>query len=189
MRIKLFEAFVNEEDAYYAANRKMLYRNTSIKWLIEFLNKGSALPYGSEERFISFSKEEDSGGQDDYGDVLIIFNANMLYAQGAIEVEYYEEFFEEHPDICQYVTGYKNEKDYYKNAGYKSKEDFEKNGQNDVDTLSWETTIEDYAEEAEVVIKKLKLEKGLIIGVVIPKKTKKADLQVIQSKGIPAELK
>lgn len=189
MRIKLFEAFIKEEDAYYSANRKLLYRNTSIKWLMEFLNKGSALPYGSEDRFISFSKQEDSGGQDDYGNVRITFNANMLYGQGAIEVEYYEEFFEEHPDICQYVTGFKNEDEYYKNSDYKGKEDFEENGQNDVDTLPWESTIEDYSEEAEVVIKKLKLEKGLVVNVMVPKNTKKSIIKEIESKGIQVELK
>lgn len=191
MRIKLFEAFIKEEDAYYAANKKVLYRNTSLKWLMDFLNKGSATPYMSKKRFISFSKKPDSGGQDRFGDIRIVFDATKLYAQGAIEIEYDTEFFEDHPDISMYVTSYKGEEDYYKNSGYKSKKDFEKNGQDDSNTLMWETVIEDYEDEAEVVIKNLKLEKGLILNIVIPKKFKGTDfdseIKNIQSKEISIE--
>ncbi len=187
-----FENFLAEEDAYYAAHRKVLYRNTSMKWLMDLLKKGSAAPYMSKKRFISFSKKEDSGGQDTFGDIRIVFDATKLYAQGAIEIEYDNEFFEEHPDISMYVTSYKGEEDYYKNSGYKGKEDFEENGQDDADTLMWSTLLDDYAEEAEIVLKNLKLEKGLILSVVVPKKLKGTsfdkEIKEIQTKGINVEL-
>jgi len=178
-----------EEDAYYSAHQKPpLYRNTAMKWLTDFLTKGSAVPFGdAKKRFISFSAKEDSGGADNFGEVNIEFNSKELYKQGAIEIEYDVDFFEEHQDICIYVTGYKNEKDYYQQNDYKDKEDFEENGQDDSDTLMWETMIEDYENEAEIVIKKLKYIKGLINKVTVPKKTSKKDIELIKSKGITVE--
>jgi hypothetical protein len=180
-----------EEDAYHAAmtsgNKTAVYRNTALKWLMEFLNKGTAVPYGDKKRFISFSNKEDSGGADNFGDVRIEFNSKLLYKQGAIEIEYDRDFFEEHPDICTYVTGYKGEEDYYKQNDYEGKEDFEENGQDDQDTLTWETMIEDYENEAEIVIKKLKYIEGLITKVILPKKISKKDIAAIEKKGIQVE--
>jgi hypothetical protein len=186
--LKTYKLF--EEDAYYAAmtsGKNDLFRNTSIRWLMELLNTGTAVPYGDKKRFISFSKKEDSGGADTFGDIRITFDAKKLYKQGAIEIEYDVDFFEEHKDICIYVTGYKSEKDYYQQNDYKDKEDFEKNGQDDADTLMWTTMIEDYENEAEVVIKKLKFEPGLITNVLIPTKANKKDVEAIKAKGIHVE--
>ncbi len=155
----------NNPDIRYAEGggvEEKLYRNTSIHWLNDFLKKGVALP---NTAFISFSKEEDSGGMDSFGETNIEFSAKELYKQGAIEVEYNVDFFEENPKICMYVTGYKGEEDYYQKKGYEGKEDFEENGQDDFNTLMWETVIEDYEHEAEVVIKKLKYTDGLILSV------------------------
>lgn len=177
--IKTYESFLNE-----SSSEEKLYRNTAIEWLTSLLTKGTAIPYGDVKRFISFSTREDSGGQDNFGDVQIEFNSNELYKQGAIAIEYDIEFFEEYPDICNYVTGFKSEDEYYKNSDYKNAEDFEENGQDDMNTLMWSSIIEDYENEAEVVIKKLKYVKGLITKVVVPKSLKKEDLELIKKHGI-----
>ena len=158
----------NNPDIRYAEGggvEEKLYRNTSIDWLNDFLKKGITYPYINKKRFISFSKEEDSGGADNFGETNIEFNAKELYKQGAIEIEYNVDFFEQNPEICKYVTGYKGEEDYYQQRGYEGKQDFEENGQDDFDTLMWETVIEDFENEAEVVIKKLKYKDGLILSV------------------------
>ena len=185
-RIKTYHTFLNERKEIEG----LLFRNTSIKWLIDFLKKGEAVPYKSKKRYISFSKESDSGGMDEYGDIRIDFDADELYKQGAIEVGYYPEFFEENPEICMYVTGYKGEEDYYQNSGYEGKEDFEENGQNDVDTLTWESNLESYEGEAEIVLKKLKFKEGLIKKIVVDKKQPldlEKDLNFVKDKGIKIE--
>jgi hypothetical protein len=135
---------------FESGNRGALYRNTAPEWLRELLEKGE-LRAGSK-RFISFSKEEDSGGQDDFGEVCIEFDAAEMYRQGAEDVEYTPEFMEARPDICMYVTG------------YKGREDYESSNDQD-ESISWESYIEDYGEEAEVVMKHIKYKKGLILSV------------------------
>ena len=177
--IMSFSRFLNESDS-----DEKIYRNTAIEWLTQFLNKGEATPFMDEKRFISFSTKEDSGGADDFGDIRIEFDSNELYKQGAIAIEYDTEFFEEYPDICAYVTGFKSEDDYYQNSDYEDAADFEERGQDDSDTLMWSTIIEDYENEAEVVIKKLKYVEGLITKVYLPKKIKKEDINLIKKFGI-----
>lgn len=165
MRIKLFENFKDDN---------VLYRNTSVRWLTEFLEKKTIFPYRDrDKRFVSFSKKEDSGGADNFGDICIEFNSKKIYAQGALEIEYDIDFFEEHSDICMYVTGYKNETDYYKNYDYDDAEDFQERGQGDQDVVPWDSMIEDYENEAEVVIKKLKYEDKLITNVILPEEDEK----------------
>lgn len=178
--IKTFKLFESNSEP------EKIYRNTAIQWLTEFLNKGEATPYmdKDDKRFISFSTKEDSGGADDFGDIRIEFDSNELFKQGAIAIEYDTEFFEEYPDICAYVTGFKGEDDYYQNNDYEDAADFEERGQDDMDTLMWSTMIEDYENEAEVVIKKLKYVDGLITKVYLPKNIKKEDIALIKKFGI-----
>lgn len=186
--LKTYKLF--EEDAYYSAmmsGKNTVYRNTALAWLLSFLKKETAVPYMSKKRFISFSNEPDSGGMDTFGDVRIEFDKKLLFKQGAVEIEYDRDFFEEHPDISMYVTSYKGEEDYYQNRGYEGKEDFEENGQDDSETLMWDTVIEDYENEAEIVIKQLKFEKGLITNVTVPKDTNDKDIKFIKAKGINVE--
>lgn len=178
-RIMSFSRFLNESES-----DEKIYRNTAIEWLTQFLNKGEATPFMDEKRFISFSTKEDSGGADDFGDIRVEFDSNELYKQGAIAIEYDTEFFEEYPDICAYVTGFKSEDDYYQNSDYEDAADFEERGQDDSNTLMWSTIIEDYENEAEVVIKKLKYVEGLITKVYLPKKIKKEDINLIKKFGI-----
>jgi hypothetical protein len=178
--IKLFEDFNKESEK--------IYRNTHIKWLLEFLKKGET-DRSKENRFISFSFEPDSGGQDDFGDIHIEFDSNEVFKQGAIAVEYNEYFFEQNPDISAYVTGCKSEDEYYQDHNYKDKEDFEANGHEDMDTLMWSTVIEDYEGEAEIVIKKLEYIPGMITKVILDKPINKKDVKFIESFGIPVETK
>ena len=56
--IKTYEEFINEEN-----KDGFLYRNTHPNWLIELLKKGKIK--ADKDRFISFSADSDSGGQDD----------------------------------------------------------------------------------------------------------------------------
>ena len=177
--IMSFSRFLNESNS-----DEKIFRNTAIEWLIQFLNKGEATPYMDDKRFISFSTKEDSGGADDFGDIRVEFDSNELYKQGAIAIEYDPEFFEEYPDICSYVTGFKSEDEYYQNSDYEDAADFEERGQDDSNTLMWSTIIEDYENEAEVVIKKLKYVEGLITKVYLPKNIKKEDIELIKKFGI-----
>jgi len=178
--IKLFEDFNKESEK--------IYRNTNIQWLLKFLKKGEIDRY-KENRFISFSFEPDSGGQDNFGDTHIEFDSNEVFKQGAVAIEYDEDFFEENPDISAYVTGFKNEDDYYKSNDYKDKEDFEQNGHDDANTLMWSSNIEGYEGEAEIVIKKLEYIPGMITKVVLDKPISKKDMEFIESFDIPVELK
>jgi hypothetical protein len=171
-KLKSLNEFVNEA---YGID---LWRNTNFKWLLELLKRGK---YSSEKgRFISLSNKEDSGGQDDFGGTRIQFNAEELYKQGAIEIEYDRYFFDKHSDICRYVTGYDSEDDYYQDHDYKDADDFNKNGNDDLDTLSWESMLEDYENEDEIVIKEIKFNDNLIKNVTFTKdKPNKALLELL----------
>ena len=133
----------------------VLYRNTSIEWFKTF--KQNKVIEGKP--FISFSFDSNSGGMDNFGDTQIVFDADKLFSQGAIEIIYEPDFFAEHPDICLYVTGYESEEDYYEqHDDFNNAEEAWENHE-----LAWEDVIEDYAHEEEVVIKTLTYENGLIL--------------------------
>jgi len=140
MKINRFQEF-NES----ARSAMSLWRNTDLNWLRDLVTKRTlTAPKG---KFISLSLAEDSGGQDDFGDTCIEFDYDMVFEQGAREVGYDPDFMEQHPDICLYVTGYTGRDEY--DAG----ED---------DHLDWETLLEDYAQEEEVVLTKLSYKPGIV---------------------------
>ena len=178
--IKLYEDF--------NTNSEKIYRNTNIKWLLEFLKKGEC-DRSTNKRFISFSFDQSSGGQDNFGDVHIEFDSNEVFNQGAIAIEYDIDFFEENADISRYVTGYDNEDGYYTDNGYKNWEDYEENGHDDMDTLMWSSVIESYEGEEEIVIKKLEYIPGMITKVVLDGTIDKKDMKFIESFGITIETK
>ena len=156
------------------------WRNTSWKWLYELLKKQNIK--ASKNRFISFSLNKDSGGQDDFGKTKIEFVYNFLLKQGAIEIWYEADFFKMYPDICIYVTGYKNEKSYYEDKGYDeipSKEEIWKEHE-----LDWDTYVEDFSNEEEIVIKKLKYVDKLIKHVKFNKKPNKKLLELLDKYSI-----
>ena len=140
--IKLYEAFKTP---------KVLYRTTVFEWLVDFLKKGVSKPLGNN-KYISFSKEENSGNNDAFGDIRIDFDAAELYKQGAIEVEYTAEYFKKHSDICFYVTGFSNEEEY--NESIK--------GPNQEKEWTWLEYINTFKNEQEVMLKIIKMKPGLI---------------------------
>lgn len=151
---------------------RVCYRNTDEQWLYGLLINGYAEPYQSNKRFISFSFAEDSGGMDDFGNVHIAFNFDYLLKQHAVEVYYEPDFMEMHPDICMYVTGYDCRQDY---------ED-----QHDPETdLSWDTTIEDFEHEEEIVMKKVKFEEGMILNVIFKNKPSAKTIALCEMHKIP----
>lgn len=132
------------------------FRNTNPNWVKEFLIKRKI----KNQKFISFSLDENSGSMDNFGDTLVVFNYDKLLEQGAQEIYYDADWFEDNPEICMYVTGYEN------------RENYEYNHDEETD-LSWETTIEDYEHEEEIVLKgELIYENGLILTI----KTKDEEL-------------
>ena len=162
--------FLTTFKLFEKANSDSLYRNTSLQWLLKFLHDGKALPYKGR-KFISFSR---NGSHDEFGDNEIEFNAAEVYKQGAITVEYNENFFETHPEISLYVTAFKNKKMY---------------GTDDNLVIPWGVYISDFEDEQEVVIPKLTLIKPLIKKIVLQKETTPAAVKIIQTYGFPIEVK
>jgi hypothetical protein len=155
--IKLLEDFNKKKVArnFMMDNYSLdtLYRTTTYDWLIDLIKNKSII---SKRSFISFSRDENSGQGDNstFGDIRIDFEAKEIIKQGAIEIEYTPEFFDNYPDICMYVTGYKNEESYVKTIpnGYEE---------------PWDEFINSFSSEEEVVIPKLKMTTKLIKKVTI----------------------
>jgi len=124
---------------------RFLYRTTDIEWLSELIKRGRIK---SQNKYISFSKNRYSGEDYDFGNIVIEFNANVLYSQGARDVEYNVDFFKKNPDIAEYVTGFKDQQEYME-------------GRDDV-TKDWKNFITGFSNEEEVIIKELKMEINLI---------------------------
>lgn len=158
--LKLYEAFKQSQ---------VLYRTTDVEWLYDLIRKGKASP-AKDKQFISFSKDENSGNNDAFGDVRIDFDGAELYRQGGIDIEYTETFFKKHPDICLYVTGFKNEKDYLDSFKDPSGE------------WTWQELINSFKNEKEVIVKNLKYKPGIIKKVTIWDADERDDLQGLKKK-------
>lgn len=170
LRKKGYKIFEN------AQTDSFLYRNTSQQWLINLLQHGSIQTLG--KKFISLSLQPDSGGQDHYGNCHIVFNADLLYKQGAIEIVYDEpQFWQQHPKIAKHVTGFNSAKDYYNNKDYAGPEDA-----NDNSDFTWEQYCENYSDEQEVVIEKITMVPNLIQKVIISEKPTEQLLKLLQFK-------
>jgi hypothetical protein len=163
-KIKLFEEWNTENS---------LWRNTSEEFLFDLLKNGTVKSKGRE--FISLSGDEDSGGQDTYGDVRIEFNKDQIIDQGGIEVDYEDpRFWKKYPNISRHVTGYENSKDYYLDKGYKNA----KEANADME-FTWEQNCESYSHEEEFVIPAISLEKDLILSVSSKKKLSPAVVKLL----------
>jgi|TARA_R110000744_G_scaffold213701_5_gene332580 hypothetical protein len=158
--IKTYEEFINEEN-----KDGFLYRNTHPNWLIELLKKGKIK--ADKDRFISFSADSDSGGQDDYGSMRVEFNIKEMESQGVIEIEYDSYFFDDNPKVSMYVSGYNNEEDYYDNQDFDDAEEAHAEFE-----LSWEEHVEDFAGEEEWIMDSIKFNSNLINHVTFKKNTK-----------------
>jgi hypothetical protein len=132
-----------------------VFRNTHPNWLKDLLKNGHSQASG--KRFISFSLDIESGGQDDFGDTTIIFDREILDNQGLEEIYYEKDYFEENPEISQYVTGYESEQDYYDGQDFDNAEEAAEQFE-----MDWENTIESYEHEKELVIKRVEYKNGLI---------------------------
>lgn len=150
MKFKLYEAWLDESSAW---------RNTSEEFLYNLLKDGHIQSRGKE--FVSMCLDENSGGQDDYGDVRIQFSLEEILNQGGIICDYEDlDFWESYPEITKHVTGYESEREYYESLGFdNAQECYESN------ELTWDMFINSYKDEEEIVIKKIILKPGLILSV------------------------
>jgi hypothetical protein len=145
-----------------------LFRSTDQVWLIMLLElEGKPLKAKADGKFISLSRDSESGGQDDFGmrEIVIEFNEEMIFQQGAEEIWYEAEYFNIHPEISLYVSGFKGEKDYYEQRGFSGPEEANENYE-----LTWDQYVEDYAHEEEILMKQISFKPGLIkhVDVLIP---------------------
>jgi len=134
-----------------------IYRNTSENWLLRLLQNNHIKATG---RFISFSLVPNSGGMDDFGKTRITLNRELLDEQGLEEIFYEPEYFELHPEISQYVSGYGSEQQYYDDKDFDNAE--EAYDQSDFD---WKSFVESYEHEEELVLKELTYKPGMVLNV------------------------
>lgn len=155
----------NYRDFLIESSNNFLYRTTDHRWLFEFLRDGE-IGGRHDTDFTSFSKKVDSGGMDDFGGTLIIFNGDILEKQGLTEIEYDSYFFEDNVELCGYVTSFSGSDWYYKNNGYDDEDDYIERGIDEGNVISWESFIKSFEHEQELVIEnKLKYTHDLIRGV------------------------
>lgn len=157
-----------------------VYRNTHPDWLLNLLKNGHI---DAGERFISFSLDPDSGGQDNYGSAQISFDRASLDKQGLEEIYYEKDYFEQNPDISRYVTGFCSEQDYYTNQEFNNAEEAHEQHK-----LSWEDQIESYEGEEELVLKELKYENGIINNVLFKEKPSDEILNLLDQNNISYQI-
>lgn len=180
MKFQSFKNWLNEEQ-----KRGSIFRNTGEGWLQEFLSKEEikATPHDDgTPRFISFSRDSDSGGQDDFGSVQIEFDEDKLFAQDAEEIWYEPEYFEMNPAISRYVTGFTGEQDYYDSKDFDNAEEAWEHSD-----LDWNTYVEDYATEEEIVMTEVKYEPGLIKKVTFSEPPLDKTIELLKKYNIPYE--
>jgi hypothetical protein len=149
------------------------------EWLIELLKKGNIearSKYEEDANFISFSKDENSGQgeSDEFGNIRVDFDMAEILKQGGIEVKYTVDFFKKNPDICLYVTDWKNEKEYndWVKEGKRRKIEGKEN--------TWKEHIESFDGEQEIMLTKLKYTPNLIKKVTIWDAAERDNLQDIK---------
>ena len=167
--------FVNEE-----VIKGSIWRSANQKWLLEFLSRGGYIHHGTA--YISFSFDTESGGMDNFGgrEIVIEFDEQKILRQGREqglgEIYYDEGYFEENPDISNYVTGYNDRKSYEEDN-------------DDEYSIDWETYIEDFEHEKEILLKELHDEEGLIKQVIFNEKANPILLNKLIRMNIPYKLK
>ena len=170
--------FINEEH-----KEGSLFRSTDQVWLIMLLElEGEPLKVKQDGKFISLSRDSESGGMDDFGgkEIVIEFDEEKIFKQGAEEIWYEPEFFEKFPDICLYVTAYKGEEDYYEQLNISGPEEAEENME-----MTWDQYVEDYAHEEEIVMKELRYVPGFIKNVEILKQANPILIEILEEFDIP----
>lgn len=170
--------FINEEQ-----KQGSLFRSTDQVWLIMLLElEGKSLKAKGPGKFISLSRDSESGGQDDFGgrEIIIEFDEQKIFNQGAEEIWYEADYFNENPEISLYVSGYEGEKDYYEQKGYSGPEEAWENSD-----LDWNTAVEDYQHEEEIILKELRYVPGLIKYVEILKPANPILIEMLDEFDIP----
>jgi len=154
-----------------------LYRYTNIEQLKEILETNRVNSY---KEFTSFTldhiKIKSSGIGSGYNfRILIIFDKQKLFQKNGAnrfeEVWYEPDFMKQFPKICKYVTGYSSEEEYSKDQK-----------QDDPDFIPWESLIQDYEEEQEVVGPRIIRTKDCIIKIICSK-TLKSQIEKFQNNG------
>jgi hypothetical protein len=151
-----------------------IWRLASQKWLKEFIDNEGFIDH--KHRFISFSFDNQAGGQDNFGggEVIIEFDAYKILKQGEEqgygEVYYEPDWMEAHPDICEYSTGYRTKEDYFDTL------DQDEPGDWDWREHGWEIHLQDFEHEQEIVLKQLNDEDGLIKSIAF---NKPADISLV----------
>lgn len=167
---------------------RYVYRSTSQKWLSQFIDQHGFIDH--KHKFISFSFDPNSGGQDNFGgrEVVIEFNRDIILRQaeeqGYGKVYYDEDWMEEHSDVCMHITGYKSKKDYYQDNEVLDDEE----AYNKTDMLTWEMMLDDFSNEEEIVLKKLQDEEGLINQVIFHEPANNSLVNKLKRKNIPYKL-
>lgn len=146
--------FVNEEQ-----KQGSLFRSSDQMWLRIFLDQDQIITPQKEGKFISLSRDKESGSQDDFGgkEIIMEFDENKIFNQEAEEIWYEAEYFNKNPEISLYVLAYKNEDDYYEQHDLSGPEEA-----NEKMELTWEQYIESYEHEEEIIMKKLKYQPGIL---------------------------
>jgi hypothetical protein len=177
--IKTFEDFVNEAFDPMDHDPNTVWRNTTEEFLFNLLKNKKISSKG--QNFVSISKFHNSGGQDNYGNVRIGFNKQMLIKQGLIEIYYDDpDFWEDEPLIAKHVTGFKNADEYYKDKGYEGPEEANEDGE-----LTWEQYCEGFYDEAELVVPHITLKPGLITSIKSEQPLKDKTIELIKKLEIP----
>lgn len=172
---------INEEQI-----RGSVWRSTDQNWLKIFLDQDMIIKTKEPGKFISLSFDSESGGMDSFGgkEIVIEFDEDKVFNQGAEEVFYEPEWFESRPKESLYITGYRGERDYYDQIGFEDAEDANNNLE-----FSWENTIEDYEHEREILLKELKYEPGLIKRVYFYEEPDPILLSMLEENNIPYSIK
>lgn len=171
-----------------AGSDQSVWRSASQAWLKEFIDNEGFIDH--KDKFISFSFDPESGGQDNFGgeEVVIEFDKDILLAearlQGLGEVEYDPYYMEQHPDVALYVLGHDSEESYYDSIGVKNQEEAWESVE-----MDWEGYIESFEHEQEIVMRTLSDEDGLIKEIVFNKPADISLINRLRRKGIPYRLK
>ena len=165
-----------------------VFRLASQDWLKEFIDNHGFISHG--DRFISFSFDSESGGQDAFGgaEIKIELNKESILRQGEEQglgpIEYDEFWMKQHPKICLSVTGHRSKTSYYQTITVKNdKEAWESQ------EMTWESYLESFEAEQEIVLHKLKDEIGLIKNVTFNAPADAGLVNKLNRKNIPYQLK
>jgi hypothetical protein len=169
-----------------ADSEKSVWRSASQNWLKEFIDNEGYIDH--KDRFISFSFDPESGGMDNFGgeEVVIEFDQDIIlsqaHSQGLGEIEYDLCYMEDHPEVAKYILGFGTKQEYFDNN-----DEIEDDWDNKDDY--WESYIESFEHEKEIVMKTLSDEEGLIKGIVFNKPADISLVNRLRRKGIPYRIK